>query len=167
MRTRGLIGIVAVVTLALAGCANEPTSAQPAVSTPGPTTSTPTVGDDINLGGITTAFHGTADVTGLEKVTIQLADHFFEPTVIHGKPGQELVLGLENNSESSHTFTTADGIADIEVKPRSVAEGRITLPQSGNLLFFCRFHKEQGMVGLFNVSGPLDSPVPSVSARAS
>jgi plastocyanin len=167
LRTQGLIWIVAAATLTVAGCANEPTgSGVPSPSTPSPTASTPAVGEEINLGGLTTAYHGTAEVTGLQKVTIEMADHFFEPTVIHGGPGQELVLALENKSESSHTFTTADGIADIEVKPRSVAEGKITLPQSGNLLFFCRFHKDQGMVGLFNVSGPLDSPVPTVSARA-
>jgi plastocyanin len=157
--------MMAVVTLAVAGCADRSVG-----STLGPTsthpTSTPSVGSEIKLGALTAAYHGTADVAGLQTVTIQMADNYFEPTVLHGKPGQQVVLNLENKTESSHTFTTADGKADIEVKPRSVAAGKITLPQSGNLVFFCRFHKDRGMAGVFNVSGPLDSPKPATSPQS-
>jgi plastocyanin len=169
VRTRVLVAMMAVGTLAVAGCADRsvastaaPTSAQqtPAPSAP----STPSVGSEIKAGALTATYHGTVDVGGLQDVTIQMADSFFEPTVVRGKPGQELVVHLKNDSESSHTFTTADGgKADIEVKPRSVAEGKITLPQSGNLEFFCRFHKDKGMAGVFNVSGPIDSPGPAAS----
>jgi plastocyanin len=168
VRTRVLIGMMAVVTMAVAGCA------KPVGSTPGPTpaaqqTSTPTtaatpsVGSEIKAGALTATYHGTVDVGGLQDVNLKMANNFFEPTVIRGKPGQELVLHLENNGEDSHTFTTADGKADIEVKPRSFAEGKITLPQSGNLEFFCRFSKDRGMAGVFNVSGPLDTPGPAAS----
>ena len=117
------------------------------------------------MGGLTATYHGSVDVGGLQDVTIQMADSYFDPTVVRGKPGQELLLHLKNDSENSHTFTTADGKADIEVKPRSVAEGKITLPESGNLEFFCRFHKDKGMAGVFNVSGPLDSPGPAASPQ--
>jgi len=87
--------------------------------------------------------------------------------VIRGKPGQELVLSLKNESQSPHTFTTADGKADIELRPRAIAEARITLPQSGNLAFFCRLDKSRPMAGVFNVSGPVDSPGPNVSPQTS
>ena len=165
--------MLAVATLAVAGCADRlvgsaptPTSTQQ-TAIPS-TSSTPAVGSEIKVGSLTATYHGTADIGGLQNVTIHMADNFFEPTVLLGKPGQQLVLNLVNNSESAHTFTTADGgKADIEVKPRSVAEGRITLPESGNLEFFCRFHKDKGMAGVFNVSGPLDSPGPAASPQNS
>jgi plastocyanin len=161
--------MMAVVTLAVAGCAN-----QPAGSTPGPTsaqqpstpaTPAPSVGSEIKVGAMTAIYHGTVDVGGLQDVSLKMADNYYDPTVVRGKPGQELVLHLENNGENAHTFTTADGKADIEVKPRSFAEGKITLPESGNLEFFSRLDKERGMAGVFNVSGPLDSAGPAASPQ--
>jgi plastocyanin len=169
MRTRVLIGVMAVVTLSVAGCAGgpdgttpEPTTAQ---QTPTPSTpATPSAGSEIKVGALTASYHGTVDVGGLQDVNLKMANNFFEPTVVRGKPGQQLTLHLENNGEDSHTFTTADGKADIEVKPRSVAEGKITLPESGNLEFFCRFSKDRGMAGVFNVSGSIDSPGPAAAS---
>jgi plastocyanin len=169
VRTPALIGIVLVATLAVGGCADKAasSSARPDSTSAKAAASTPAVGAKIDLGGQTTTYHGTADVTGTGKVTIQMQNRYFSPTVIHGKPGQKLVLDLVNQSPDAHTFTTADGLADISVQPRSVAEGKITLPGSGNLLFFSRIDKAQGMVGAFNVSGPLNSPVPTASPQVS
>ena len=111
------------------------------------------------MAGLTANYHGTADVSqATGKVIIELKDFFFEPTVLHGAPGQQVTFTLQNTSENPHTFTTADMSADIEVQPGMIAEGRVTLPRSGNLSFFCRFHKEQGMAGGFNVSGPTEDP---------
>src|SRR5258706_16299405 len=168
LSTRGLAGLVLVATLPVAGCANRPVgSASPSAAASTTAASPmPAVGAKIDVGGHNANYHGTADVSGAEKVTVQLGDRFFDPTVIRGKPGQKLTLALENKSNSSHTFTTADGLADIEVKPMSFAEGKITLPQSGNLLFFCKVDKDLGMVGVFKVSGPVNSPVPTASPLA-
>lgn len=116
------------------------------------------------MAGLTANYHGTADVSqATGKVIIELKDFFFEPTVLHGAPGQQVTFTLQNTSENPHTFTTADMSADIEVQPGMIAEGRVTLPRSGNLSFFCRFHKEQGMAGGFNVSGPVGAPDPKAS----
>jgi plastocyanin len=167
VRTRVLIGVMAVVTLAVAGCAEPSVGASPEPTSTQQTSApaTPSVGSEIKVGALTATYHGTVDVGGLQDVNIQMGDNFFEPTVVRGKPGQQLLLHLKNDSENSHTFTTADGKADIEVQPRSVAEGKITLPESGNMEFFCRIHKDKGQAGVFNVSGPLDGPGPAASSQ--
>ena len=43
------------------------------------------------------------------------------------------------------------------------ADGQITLPRSGNLSFFCLMHREDGMAGGFNVTGPVEAPDPKAS----
>jgi hypothetical protein len=169
MRARVLVGAVAVATLTVAGCASGQTAESAATPTPAQPTASPepSVGAEITVAGMTTTYHGTADVTGTPNVTINMQADYFEPTVIRGNPGQELVLNLENTTEDAHTFTTANGLADIEVKPRSVAEGKITLPASGNLAFFDRLDNDRAMAGVFTVSGPLDDPGPTANPQTS
>jgi plastocyanin len=166
MRTRGLVGMVAVVTLAVTGCTHQSPQSAATPTTAQRTATSPPVGTAITVGGQAATYHGTADVTGTGKTTIQMGDSYFEPTVIRGKPGQEVAITLRNLSQSDHTFITADGKADIVVRPASIAEGKITLPASGNLAFFCRFHKERKMAGVFNVSGPIDSPGPTAGSQS-
>ena len=165
MRTRVLVSVVAAATLAAAGCADRSVGSATTTSAQSTAASLPAVGAEITVGGMKATYHGVADVSGTSKATIRMADNYFEPTVLHGKAGQELALTLENEGRSQHTFTPADGKADVEVKPGSMAEAKITLPQSGNLAFYCRFHEDKRMAGVFNVSGPLDSPGPNVSRQ--
>jgi plastocyanin len=165
MRIRVVIGMVAVAMLAVAGCGGRSAGSGAPTSAQRTTTSAPAAGSKIKIGGVTATYHATANAGGLKKITIQIADNYFDPTVIHGRPGQQLVLDLENETRSVHTFTTANLSADIEVQPGSVAAGKVTLPQSGNLLFFCRINKDRGMAGVFNVSGPLDRPGPTVGSQ--
>jgi plastocyanin len=162
MRTGVLIGVVTAATLAIAGCtasgSGRSATAPTTQVTPSPE---PSVGAQVNIAGLNAVYHATADVSGNSNVTIHMDNNFFDPTVIRGKPGQELVIHLDNRSQDGHTFTTADGLADITVQPNSVAEGKVTLPESGNLAFFDRINKDKGMVGAFTVSGALDAPGPS------
>ncbi len=169
MRTRVLVGAVAIATLTVAGCASGQTAETAATPTPVQPTASPepSVGAEITVAGLTTTYHGTADVTGTPEVTISMQADYFEPTVIRGNPGQELVLNLENATQDAHTFTTADGLADIEVKPNSIAEGKITLPETGNLAFFDRLDNARAMAGAFTVSGPLDQPGPTANPQTS
>jgi plastocyanin len=168
MRTGVLVGVVTAATLAIAGCSASGSGSSSATPTTQATPSPePSVGAQVNIAGLNAVYHATADVSGNSNVTIHMDNNFFDPTVIRGKPGQQLVINLDNGTQDGHTFTTADGTADIEVRPMSVAEGKVTLPASGNLAFFDRLHKDKGMVGAFTVSGALDAPGPTAGPHTS
>jgi plastocyanin len=106
------------------------------------------------IGGMKSSLHGTKDVSGeTGKVEIEMYDDYFEPTVLKGKPGQTVTLELKNEGSNSHTLTISDKGIDQEVQPGDEAEADVTFPQSGELVFVCRFHESKGMVGALEVSG--------------
>jgi plastocyanin len=111
-------------------------------------------GGSTTIGGMTASLHGTRDVSGeTGKVEIELFDDYFEPTVLKGEPGQTVTLELKNEGENPHTLTISDKGIDQEVQPGDEAEADVTFPQSGELVFVCRFHESKGMVGALEVSG--------------
>jgi plastocyanin len=111
-------------------------------------------GGSTTIGGMTASLHGTKDVSGeTGKVEIEMYDDYFEPTVLNGKPGQTITLELKNEGEKPHTLTISDKGIDQEVQPGDEAEADVTFPQSGELVFVCRFHESKGMVGALEVSG--------------
>ena len=80
-------------------------------------------------------------------------DDYFEPTVLKGEPGQTITLELKNEGNNPHTLTISDKGIDQEVQPGDEAEADVTFPQSGELVFVCRFHESKGMVGALEASG--------------
>jgi plastocyanin len=111
-------------------------------------------GGSTTIGGMTASLHGTKDVSGeTGKVEIEMYDDYFEPTVLNGKPGQTITLELKNEGEKPHTLTISDKGIDQEVQPGDEAEADVTFPQSGELVFVCRFHENNGMIGALEVSG--------------
>jgi plastocyanin len=111
-------------------------------------------GGSTTIGGMTASLHGTKDVSGeTGKVEIEMYDDYFEPTVLDGKPGQTITLELKNEGEKPHTLTISDKDIDQEVQPGDEAEADVTFPQSGELVFVCRFHENSGMIGALEVSG--------------
>lgn len=158
MRGKRLVAALAVVACtAVTACGDgddpppdSPATGQSPGSTPGPSP-----GDRVDVAGETANYHSTEDITGTTRVTIDMEDTYFSPTVLKGKPGQKLQVTLRNRGEDPHHFTTADQQLIVEVQPGLTAEGRITLPSSGNLSFYCLLHREDGMAGAFNVSGPV------------
>jgi plastocyanin len=96
-----------------------------------------------------------------------MEDSYFSPTVLRGEPGQKVVVTLRNRGENPHHFTTSDEQLIVEVQPGLTAEGRLTLPASGNLAFHCLLHRRSGMAGAFNVSGPVIGERPSPGATRS
>ena len=109
------------------------------------------------IGGFEATFHGSADVSAREEFELELDDSYYGPTVLKGESGQELSLDLHNEGAIPHTFTV-DG-ARIDEELPSGAEGisiDVTFPATGALVFYCRFHREQGMVGALSVDGSLE-----------
>ena len=111
-------------------------------------------GGSTTIGGKSASLHGTKDVSGeTGKVEVEMYDDYFEPTVLEGEPGQTVTLELKNEGERPHTLTISDKGIDQEVQPGDEAEADVTFPESGQLLFVCRFHESKGMVGALEVSG--------------
>lgn len=103
----------------------------------------------VSLAGTTNA-HGTK--TAAEKLEVEADDFYFGPTFIKATAGQKFTVELKNEGKVAHTFTsTALGI-DEELQPGQKKTVTVTAPQTGNALFFCRFHQGQGMQGAIFVA---------------
>jgi len=109
------------------------------------------------IGGEEAAYHGSTDLLGSSDFQLELDDFYFGPTVLEGDAGQELALGLFNDGGVPHTFTI-DGVVDEEL-PSGVGgiEIEVTFPDSGAVVFYCRFHRGQGMLGALSVEGSLET----------
>ena len=98
---------------------------------------------------------GQAIVSEESAVTITLEEFSFEPTIIAGEPGQELKVFLVNEGDGPHTFTLDD--LDVHVALRRGQNGEATVsiaPGDSPTLFYCRFHRDQGMVGVLTQVPP-------------
>ena len=108
-------------------------------------------GGTITIGSDEANDHGSKDFTGKDDASIEVDSFYFEPTVVKGSAGQQIKLELENESGTTHNFTLADQNIDQDIEGGQKVEVTVTLPQSGFLEFFCKFHKASGMVGELSV----------------
>ncbi|HEY8199903.1 MAG TPA: cupredoxin domain-containing protein [Actinomycetota bacterium] len=137
-------GIVAalctVLLLAGAGClGDEPAS-------PGTAPSPTGLLERRDFGGTSAAVHGTLRVD-TSNATVQMEDRYFEPNVLSGPPGLRVTLMVRNEGTQLHNFTlTSQGLAQ-DVPPGSIVAIAVELPASGEAVFFCRFHRDAGMLG--------------------
>jgi plastocyanin len=152
-----LVSLVLSVALVTAACAQQ----EPTVPAGGGG-ATPTGGETgdaeetIEIAGQEAADHGSEDVTGESEIELELDDFYFEPTVLEGEAGQRLSLTLFNEGEAPHTFTIDEQTVDEELQPGDEdVTVEVTFPDSGALVFYCRFHAGGGMVGGLSVGGDL------------
>lgn len=125
-----------VLALVLAGCAIG--------GPPGRQTQTRTIlGEQVNF--------RTAETVEDSPVEVEMDDFYFEPTVLQATPGRKLTFELHNEGESAHTFTLAEQQIDNVVQPSQDADVTVTFPESGTVLFRCRFHADAGMRGALTV----------------
>jgi plastocyanin len=152
---RGVV-IVAVLALVLiaAGCGSSNSS-----SSGGGGTTTEESGGGSEGGGHKTIAgvqannHGTKAVEDNGKTEVEMDDYYFEPTVLEGKPGEKVTLELKNEGQTEHTFTIDSQGVDQDLGPGEEAEVDVTIPKSGVVSFYCKFHKSQGMAGALAVTG--------------
>jgi plastocyanin len=91
---------------------------------------------------------GQAMVSGESTVTITLEEFSFEPTVLVGEAGQELEVVLMNTGVGPHTFTIDNQGVHVALRREQNGQATVTIPPSdAPILFYCRFHRDQGMVG--------------------
>lgn len=142
-RSASLAVVLALGLVAMA-CAGE--EKQPAE---------PTDGDSIVVAGENANDHGTEEVAGVPEFELELDEFYFSPTVLSGEAGQTISLELLNNGSNVHTFTVDAVNVDVEVQPGQNAFTKVTFPESGAFLFYCRFHAGGGMRGGLSVGGDL------------
>lgn len=111
------------------------------------------------LGAATFNDHGTKDASGQARIELEADNYYFSPTFVRGKPGQKLTLTIKNESGTTHNFSaTAAGVA-TDIPAHGSVEIAVTLPPSGVLAFFCKYHSGQGMNGelLVGSASPQDA----------
>jgi len=134
---RHVLATATVLALLATACGNDEQEPEAKASGGPPVTLSGTVND-----------HGTKDLGSAKEVDVELDDFYFGPTFVKSAPGTTLTLELENEGGAAHTFTV-DGLTDTTVQPGQKAEATITLPASGAVRFYCKFHQGQGMQGAF------------------
>lgn len=140
--SRTLITAVTLVTFALVlpGCGGSKKSS-----------SGENEGKKNTVAGVSANDHGTKQVSGTTEV--ELDDYYFDPTVLEGKPGTKVTVELKNDGKVEHNFSIdAQGITkDLEAGAKATV--MVTIPQSGELSFYCRYHKSRGMAGALEATG--------------
>jgi plastocyanin len=124
------------LVLLVAGCGGSKKSSSTKEATEGGTTT---------IGGVSANDHGMKSVSGTTEV--ELDDYYFEPTVLKGKPGAKVTLELKNKGSVEHNFTLAAQGIDKDLEAGATAKVAVTIPKSGELSFYCKYHKSMGMAG--------------------
>ena len=83
---------------------------------------------------------------------LELDDYYFQPKTIQGNPGQKITLELKNEGSTEHNFTLSDQSIDQDVEKGETAKVTVTVPQSGSVRFYCKYHRSMGMTGTLKVS---------------
>jgi plastocyanin len=104
-------------------------------------------GGTITIQGQDASNHGTKDASGASSVEVEMDDYYFEPTVLKGKPGSSVTLELKNEGSVEHNFTIDSQGIDKDLEAGEDAKVSVTIPKSGVVSFYCKYHKSMGMAG--------------------
>jgi plastocyanin len=90
--------------------------------------------------------HGSDAVSASgERVTIEAGDFYFEPTVLTGPAGEAVVLEVVSGGQSVHNLTVDE--VDQDMAAGESVDVELTFPDSGTLVFVCKYHQDRGMAG--------------------
>lgn len=88
-----------------------------------------------------------------ESLTVEAFDFYFEPTSLAVEPGAEVTIELVNAGSVSHSWTSTDLDAELEVGSGENGELTFTAPaEPGSFDFFCKFHPDE-MSGTISIGG--------------
>jgi plastocyanin len=131
---------VAVLVLVAAGCGGSKKSEKGESE-----------GKKATIAGLSANDHGSKQVSGTAEV--EMDDFYFDPTVLKGKPGSKVTLTLKNEGKVKHNFDLDAQQIDQDIDPGKSATVTVTIPPSGQVSFFCKYHKSMGMAGALAASG--------------
>jgi len=146
---RGVVIVAGcLLLLAAAGCGSSSSSSS------GTTTEeSGGGGGQKTIAGVQANDHGTKAVEDSGKTEVELDDFYFKPTVLEGKAGEKVTLELKNEGNTEHSFTIDSQGIDKDIQPGDEVEVTVTIPKSGVVSFYCKFHKSSGMAGALAVTG--------------
>ncbi|MFN2503309.1 MAG: cupredoxin domain-containing protein [Acidimicrobiales bacterium] len=78
-------------------------------------------------------------------------DFRFAPSTITVTAGSQVMLRITNQGKVAHNLSIPTIEADIDYQPGAKDNVIFVAPASGQVEFFCKFHKDQGMTGAFKV----------------
>jgi YVTN family beta-propeller protein len=122
-------------------------------------------GQVIKLGALTFADHGTKDVKGQAELDLEADDYYFAPTFLRGEPGQKLTLEIENESGTLHNISLPEQHIDTDIPPKGKMKVEVTIPSSGVVHFFCKFHRALGMNGELLAGDATPQPISHASGH--
>ena len=79
-------------------------------------------------------------------------DYYFQPAQVVGGAGKEITIELSNTGDNEHNFTLDEQNVSKDVEPGEEAEVTVTVPKSGTLIFYCKYHRARGMTGVLSSS---------------
>jgi YVTN family beta-propeller protein len=130
-----------------------------------PTATAEPEGQVIRLGALTFADHGTKDVQGQAELDLEADDYYFAPTFLRGEPGQKLTLEIENESGTLHNISLPEQHIDTDIPPKGKVTVEVTIPSSGVVHFFCKFHGALGMNGELLAGDATPQPISHASGH--
>jgi plastocyanin len=110
--------------------------------------------------------HGSGSVESSGDLDLELDDTYFAPTFVDAPAGSTVKVTLENEGKLAHTFTIDGTDVDEQVAAGEEKTVEVTLPATGSLRFYCRFHVGSGMQGAFVVSGDAAGATPTTAKPA-
>lgn len=143
-----MIVALAFAAVAVAGCGSSSSSSSGTTSESGGGGGG---GGQKTIAGVKANDHGTKTVA--KETEVELDDYYFEPTVIQGKAGKKVTLELKNEGKVEHSFVIDAQNIDETIQPGEDAKVTVTIPASGAVSFYCKFHKSEGMAGALVVEG--------------
>jgi plastocyanin len=85
--------------------------------------------------------------SGSGKTELELDDYYFQPKTITGQAGKKVTLELKNEGKTEHNFSLDEQGVSKDVEAGEEAEVTVTIPKSGTLTFYCKYHRSMGMTG--------------------
>lgn len=136
--SRAPIALAALVAFALvlAGCGSKKSSSE---------------GKQVTLAGVAANDHGSKQVRG--NAEIEVDDYYFDPTVLTGRAGSRVTLELKNEGKAEHNFSIDTQGVDKDLAAGADAKVTVTIPQSGEISFYCSYHRSKGMAGALRATG--------------
>jgi plastocyanin len=155
--------VAASLTLVATACAKSSNTGAPSSGTP---SATPSSSGPVALSGQVNN-KGAKDLTSSGssiKLSLEADNYYFKPTFIKAAPGATVNLEVENESSAEHNFSITGMNIDKDVEAGKKAELTFTLPSSGAVNFFCKYHVGSGMQGAFYFTGGLPVTQQSTSS---